>query len=386
MEIAIIFSARGFRLKVKKKIIWKTLEATPLIASFRHRCALPAFFLQKLGWQSIILQNGDQINKFNDIAVLIFVKTFSQQDLKLARKASLHNIPIIIDICDNIFIDNYPGTFAKYFDEIAKISDFIVTTGDELQNLVSQRNLKKEKILIIPDQAEDIDVLESMITYLEGLRSKKFELQSLGKFKREVNSIKGIIKKYIAHLRRLVKCNLANRAFYPPQFTQEEVVIYEVDPSHRPNEIIWFGNAGSKFSNFGMPSILEISDSLLSVHRKIPIKLVVVSNNYERYIELIKPLAIPTEYREWNMKQIFTDISKSDLCIVPNSKDDFSICKSPNRTLLALSLNVPVVATYIPSLEKFSDCIICDDWEHGIFTYLTDQTRKKTISLKQKAF
>ena len=61
------------------------------------------------------------------------------------------------------------------------------------------------------------------------------------------------------------------------------------------------------------------------------------------------------------------------MTIIPNSKSDFSICKSANRAVLSLSLGVPVVATKTPALIPFEECTIIDNWEQGLREYLTNK-------------
>ena len=73
------------------------------------------------------------------------------------------------------------------------------------------------------------------------------------------------------------------------------------------------------------------------------------------------------------MFSIYKNISESDVTIIPNSKCDFSICKSANRAILSLSLGVPVVATKTPALDDFNDCIILDDWERGLKAYFSNE-------------
>ena len=139
--------------------------------------------------------------------------------------------------------------------------------------------------------------------------------------------------------------------------------------------MIWFGNHGAPHSNFGMRSLFLIQNHLEDLNRKIPIELLVVSNNEELFTNLIKPFSIKTTYQRWDVFTIFNDISNSDVCIVPSCDDEFSRSKSPNRTLLALSLGVPVVATRFTLSEELSKFIIFDDWVGGLTTYLTNNAR-----------
>jgi hypothetical protein len=64
------------------------------------------------------------------------------------------------------------------------------------------------------------------------------------------------------------------------------------------------------------------------------------------------------------------ELSRADLFVMPSAADPFSLCKSANRAVLALANNVPVVATYLESLEPLRDVMMLDDWRAGIDTYL----------------
>ena len=52
---------------------------------------------------------------------------------------------------------------------------------------------------------------------------------------------------------------------------------------------------------------------------------------------------------------MFFELSRADLFVMPSAADPFSLCKSANRAVLALANNVPVVATYLESLEPLRD-------------------------------
>ena len=139
--------------------------------------------------------------------------------------------------------------------------------------------------------------------------------------------------------------------------------------------IVWFGNHDSSHGRYGIVTLLDIADALIAVAKDIPLRLVVISNNRRIFEQLIVPLPIITEYIEWDPILIYKHIRQADLCVLPNSRDAFSFPKSASRAVLALSLGVPVVATGLPSLEPLEDCIIRDDLEAGIRTYLTDRPR-----------
>jgi glycosyltransferase involved in cell wall biosynthesis len=362
---------------LKKTIVWKANFAQMGIASFRYRCALPAMFLEKMSWNSCILEKNETIDKFDNVAAVILVKSFSSFDLELTKKAVANKVPVILDLCDNIFFEHYPSTssLAK-FDEIANYASLIVTTGDELASIISKKLNEKVKVIVIPDQTETLESTKVVSSAVSRYRYEKFKFQN--------NSILDSVKaKSVFYGKTMIKFLLHKfdrdrKRDKVLHFLKLRNAITEFpikNKSEYKKTIIWFGTAGKSFSNFGISAILDVSKELIAAHQKVPFKLVVVSNNYEKFVELIEPLPLITEYRKWDLEKIFKDISSSDLCIVPNCKDDFNICKSPNRSLLALSQGVPVVATFIPSLAPISQHMILDNWENGIITYLTDKDR-----------
>ncbi|NEQ55291.1 MAG: glycosyltransferase family 4 protein, partial [Leptolyngbya sp. SIO3F4] len=149
--------------------------------------------------------------------------------------------------------------------------------------------------------------------------------------------------------------------------------------------VLWFGNHGAKYGKFGMLNILELSEVLEELYKELNFNLLVVSNNYQKYLDHIAVLNISSSYLEWHPTQIYDYISASDVVIIPNSKTDFSICKSANRAILALSLNVPVVATRTPALELFESSVIFDDWEYGLRSYLSNKSMTKEHVQKAQA-
>lgn len=90
------------------------------------------------------------------------------------------------------------------------------------------------------------------------------------------------------------------------------------------------------------------------------------------YKKLFLGLPFQSSYLEWELFNSNTYIQSGDVTIIPNNRSAFSICKSANRAVLSLSLGVPVVANKIPAFEPFSDCMLFDDWQQGIKTYLTN--------------
>jgi glycosyltransferase involved in cell wall biosynthesis len=120
-------------------------------------------------------------------------------------------------------------------------------------------------------------------------------------------------------------------------------------------------------------NLADIAGELEEAAREVPFRLLVVTGDRDAYRRQIEPLRLPTEFAPWDRLTIFRHVRESAVVIVPNSRDEFSICKSANRATLALSQGVPVVATRIPSLDPLADCLVFDDFRGGLVTYLRDR-------------
>ncbi|MBW4613063.1 MAG: glycosyltransferase [Desmonostoc vinosum HA7617-LM4] len=393
-------------------------------------------YLESLGYKSCIYSLSDVIQFQDKSDVIIFVKSFQSSDLQLAKQAQKAGIPIILDLCDNILIEEYTTpkmdiSPAEIFKEMSKIASAIVTTGMALKNVIEAEIGNSIPIFIIPDGNETLEDVQRAITFIKWQRWLKLAayrptsvllyIKFLLHAKFNALSKKSNVwqKKYLAihHWRKKiskVRAKFSRLVKYLLRIdVNDDVTVInqtELDNAHLPvavfvanqeknqqliskshsilehsglsqnlvvpensKRIIWFGHHGARYGNFGMLNILDIAEHLIKLSQEINFTLFVVSNSYEKYCQHILPLPFPTQYINWNPFQIYEYIAQSDVTIVPNSKTPFSICKSANRTVMSLSLGVPVVATKTPALEVLQDCIICDDWEEGLRSYLSDR-------------
>jgi glycosyltransferase involved in cell wall biosynthesis len=365
-----------------KTIVWKTSSDNIKVASVRIRCILPAQALQERGFKSVLISGNETVPSFDGLCAIIFVKTFSQHDLKLARAAISHGVTVYLDLCDNIFIPHYRHSKAyNRFTDMADLAKAVVTTGKELAGLIKAQLDAGVEVVVIPDQFEVRQDLRKLKNYVKQIKPSIpfMRLRSIrDNFLPRTKALLASFRNELIWMCLRVR-NGVRESFRSGCVRLQFFSIGSDLPSDflraKAKMVVWFGNAGGGFSGFGMPSLAEISNHLVRLNERIPIKLLVVSNNLKSYQELIAPLPLLSAYKAWRYPAIFNDVSAASVCVVPNSKDDFSVCKSPNRSLLALSLGVPVVASSIPSIEDIKDCVILDDWEDGLFTYLTDPER-----------
>ncbi|MGH8626997.1 MAG: hypothetical protein ACREYC_17630, partial [Gammaproteobacteria bacterium] len=137
-------------------IVWRLTSTDPSIASTRYRAVLPAVHVNKLGYTSRFSTRDEPLPNLLGVEALIFVKAFSERDLKAAQAAQRRGIPVMLDICDNIFVDRYSsfGACPDTFRQMAAIASVIVTTGSELARVVRSETGNSTPVMIVPDGVE----------------------------------------------------------------------------------------------------------------------------------------------------------------------------------------------------------------------------------------
>jgi glycosyltransferase involved in cell wall biosynthesis len=149
--------------------------------------------------------------------------------------------------------------------------------------------------------------------------------------------------------------------------------------------LLWFGNHGSKNIDFGMLDLLLIQDDIEALSKQFDIKLVVISNNREKFDLHISKFDMCTEYYDWSEGVVEQQLKKAFVVLLPNPLNNFTKCKSANRALLSLAKGVPVVATRTQALDVFTGAINFDNFYKGIYDYIANPSQvKKHISLGKK--
>lgn len=319
-------------------LVWKTQTLKVTVASLRYRCLLPLRYLAQQGMRSTICAGSQRVRLTPHTYAIIFVKSFREDDVKTCERAYQLNVPIILDLCDNIFIDEYAADndYApdQNFRLMAQRAAAIVTTGSalkaEVEKVLATLNLQR-LVVVIPDGNESLEDVDF------AFRATRWQ--------------------------RLLMAQAMN-----------QVEMSWLKPWNKAapdvKTVLWFGNHGAKYGNFGMLDILDVADALEALSQRQLLRLRVVSNSYEKYSTYIAPLPFESDYLPWHPRKIYDYIRASDVVIIPNSQSAFSICKSANRAVLALSQGTPVVASRTPALEMFAECIWLDDWAKGLQSYL----------------
>jgi hypothetical protein len=335
-----------------RTVCWRLAAWDADIASVRYRAAIPARVLadrgirSRLSWGPYDVLLGDRPDG------VVFVKTFGERDVELARNAAAAGVPVLLDVCDNVFAEGYRAHSAQNLERMAALAAAIVTTGPALHDALRARLGAAVPMHVVPDPVEG----PGDAGFTARLLRRERIARALRERPRDLPlGIAGVLRQVTRdRLRQLSSRRAGAAAGDLPQ-------------------VLWFGNAGSVQPRFGIVNLADIGGELEAAARETPFRLVVVTSDYDAYWREIEPLDLPTEFARWHGSSIFGHLRASSVVIVPNSRDEFSVCKSANRVTLALSQGVPVAATRIPALEPLAECVLFDDFRHGITAYLQDR-------------
>ena len=332
------------------RLAWIVPNADPTVASFRYRCLVPAWALQQIGHDSAIFV--DERPDPAEFDALIVVKQAGERLHDVARAFQARGKPVFLDLCDNIFVPGYaqrrgPELSAESAGDLARYADAFVTPTHALERVARLHLGEDMASWVVPDAAITPDAYQAISAWLP---------QAVA----------------APPLRGTDRLASGGRDLHDAETFGVESD-WQVD--HLPEDtarVIWFGRHGSFHSEFGMGLLRPVMEELEHAHRDRPIELVVISNNRIRFDALTHGVKIFTRYETWSNERVFFELSRADLFVMPSAADPFSLCKSANRAVLALANNVPVVATYLESLEPLRDVLMIDDWRAGIDAYLFD--------------
>jgi len=331
-------------------VCWRLSAWGPDLASTRYRAAIPALHLVRHGVASRFSWGAHGVLEPGPPDVLVFVKTFSERDLRLAREAAAAGVAVVLDVCDNVFAPGYRAHSPGNLRRMAELAAAVVTTGPALAGVLRAELGDDLPLHEVPDPVETPADVSATVRLLWRAR--------LGRALRRASADLPLAA--AAALRRELVPALRRR-------------LGPGGPPVGPPQVLWFGNAGSVEPRFGIVNVVDIAAELEAAHAEAPFRLLVVTGTHDAYRERIEPLALDTAFAPWDRLTIFRHVRESAAVIVPNSRDAFSVCKSANRPVLALSQGVPVVASRIPSLEPLDGALVFDDFRAGLVTYLRDR-------------
>lgn len=393
-----------FNSNVSYTVGWKVASLSLSMASVRFRAMLPLLALEHDGHDCRVFSDADG-EKLAGLDLLVIVKSFSADDFALAQQAVARGVPVVLDLCDNIFISSYgasalaPSTSpAQMFLAMARLARAVVVTTEPLAHVVRSQLDTSVPVHVIPDGLETHDAMDQMRSRLasaiasqrktltQKIRKRLMRLVGRAQILRSAAMVpltKRLALRAVRELhwkpwaKRAYRCFDAVRKSVRARSAQAPEVVAAAQCPANPDakRILWFGNHGAPHARFGMLDLLEIRGPLETIASEFNVELVVVSNHRDKYERHIAPMRIPSTYVEWSPASIKKQLALASVVVVPNTLEAFSVCKSANRTATALLAGVPVVATATPAQDTLGSCIVFDDFLGGLRLYLGDKQR-----------
>ncbi|EHS53134.1 hypothetical protein PDO_4414 [Rhizobium sp. PDO1-076] len=381
----------------RTRVAWVSPQLSYLVASTRYRCFYPAFALRDHHIDSVFFRTSSEVLPLlKEIDAIVFVKLLDSESLKLAGLAKDQGVKVLIDLCDNVVVANYPMSPdfhpALRLAGIGAFADAIVVPSPALVEALKPLVRPGLPFVVIPDQIETEESIAAAAQLQKQSVSAPVKrslniVERVARFGlfliRDRPAAMAVLKGKISTAYRLNWMRLT--AVARSQGTQPrissasglsaEVVAERVNPvPHvRPKSVLWFGNFGAPHSDFGMLALMLAAPALEAVCRDIPLELTVISNKRLLFDNAISQIGVPTRYVEWSENTVFEKLKDADVCLLPFGMDAFSLTKSANRAVLALEYGVPVVTTRLSSMEPLEGVVAFDDWEAGLRRFLGPQ-------------
>lgn len=325
------------------RIDWRLRIDDVDAASVRYRCTTPARHLAQIGHESRLTWGGFDPLGSPPPDALVFVKAFGPRELDAAERASAAGVRVLLDVCDNIFGDDYPasatGQDVPTFLRMAELAAGVVTTGPALAEVLRREAGERAPVHEIPDPVETLDDV-------------RFAQRLVWRERRRRRSPEAIVRGAFRDVREVARR------------------LRSSSPRGELPQAIWFGNAGSVRPRFGLVNLVDVADQLVAAHERAPFRLLVLANDPGLHRAALEALPFQVDFARWHRSAPFRHLPGSAAALVPFAHDDFNRVKSANRAVLALSQGVPVVATRIPSLDPLADCVELDDFAGGLSRYL----------------
>lgn len=388
----------------------------PEMASFRYRALWPSKAICEQGEKCLITNDPSRVKFTKSVHGIVFTKSFNEQSIKIAWQAHKSEVPIILDLCDNIFVPDYLNShkglmMVMCFKAMAEMAQAIIVPTQALKAVVQKElDCKIPPVHVVADCVESKEDVQRLINVLAKADSSTqniklaSSLMAARKHGRPTTS-KNKTKKAAAIAKALAAAKSENGSVHgwrqPRRMLADtmqkfrrvrkrsirqklSIIASAVGLSRRsPKTVLWFGNAGELHGDYGISTILRFAQALEAASEIVDMELLVVSNNVDKYCEYIAPLPFPSRYAEWSPISVFEQIAAADVVILPNSNDPFSFTKSANRVVLSLSCGTPVITEDFDSLDSLRDCVVVDDINRGLHRYLIEDNAAADLSKAQ---
>jgi hypothetical protein len=151
---------------------------------------------------------------------------------------------------------------------------------------------------------------------------------------------------------------------------RRELALLRQSRASGKTQLVWFGNNGGKRGQSGYADLGELLPLLDRINRDHPLRLTVISNRRQRFLDMAKPFSFEHRYIEWDAWTFEPLLREHDITLIPARSNAYSACKSDNRVISSLRAGVPVVANAVPSYTRYADVMQIGDIEAGLRHYL----------------
>lgn len=381
----------------RQNVAWLGNSLDMNIASVRYRLVYPAAMLEKNGWTCKIFDSPKELSKsIENFDALVIVKRLDPSIIQLICDANDNQIPVVLDLCDDVLDQDYRAKshemFRVVFDAIASRISAIVTTGEYLKKRFEKYGFSGP-IIVIPDCIENEKVRALGNSFFARKVKKDIQVRgvipSLASVKAPLIRLYRVIRYPRRTMRNLRKA-VHELRYGAPEDRNSNTKALMSDPDFvaaletRGRIVVWFGNHGGPHSDFGLLTLLRVTNELRSVHQTVPFTLVVVSNHREKWNDLIRPIGIPTRYVHWSSEGTNKLLERAHAFIMPTGEDSFSLGKSANRVLLALEHRTPAVAESLESLDWMAVNQSGFSIENALISALSDRAGARATAISQR--
>lgn len=298
-------------------IYWHADGHDPALASIRLRLLQPMRELQRLGYDVRPLTG-----ELPGSGLIIFSKSLSAEALAIAEKAAARGLPIVYDICDNVFEkpsrDERDEARKQRVRRLMSLATVVACGTQPLADLLVQEvPVIAGKTEIVPDTLDEAKGSAASPSLFERAR--------------------------LWRLRRFLQRNAGAL------------------------HLVWFGKCKKGYAGIEhLDPVVRLIETL-SLAR--PVTLTVISNRRKIYRRSASRWRIPRFYLPWSLATFDTALRLHDVAIIPVDRNSYTVGKSINRPATALMAGLGVIADPIPAYEELMPFICLGEWERGLTEY-----------------
>lgn len=271
------------------RVCWIPFATDGRSGSSQYRCLTPALTIEREGGVSFV-ENAPDARSLLDrgLDIAVFQKRYTASDVRLTQNLKSLGVKICFDLCDNHIY-------------------LLESVGDLERRQLLQMMIDLADVVTVPTPTLRAAVARSSVVVVDDAVEPP---DGLGRLETRRWGRRGRLR------------------------------------------VVWFGSAGARQPQFGLPDLAAAIGSLERLNERRPLRLDVISNDRRLYAELIRTNRFPHRYYDWSLVRSHRRIAAADLCVLPTNRNPFTLGKSANRAVLALLLGTGVAATPLPAYDE----------------------------------